>query len=135
MWPAFPASDYYGSSAPSQRHQPTTSLPADQLDAGREGGRQDSSHVHSRTARRGRRPAMPLQPRHDYAAGIHRGLPAGDMNQPKEFPARHRVVRVRVATHPDPPGLKRRWTVRSPTSHDGTRLVLAQMAVHVHTSP
>ena len=29
--PAFPTSNYYGSYAPSQPHQPTTSLPADQL--------------------------------------------------------------------------------------------------------
>ena len=27
MWPAFPASDYYGSSAPPRRHQPATGLP------------------------------------------------------------------------------------------------------------
>jgi hypothetical protein len=29
---------------------------------------------------------MPLPHRHDYAAGIHRGLPTGDINRPKEFP-------------------------------------------------
>ena len=27
LWPAFPASDYYGSSAPSQWHRPATGLP------------------------------------------------------------------------------------------------------------
>ena len=86
MWPAFPASDYYGSSAPPRRHQPATGLPADQLAAGRGGDRRDGSHVHSRTVRRGRRPAMPLQPRHGYAAGIHRGLPAGDINRPRSSP-------------------------------------------------
>ena len=46
MWSAFPTSDYYGSSAPPRRHQPTTGLPADQLAAGREGDRRDGSHVH-----------------------------------------------------------------------------------------
>lgn len=46
MWPAFPASDYYGSSAPSRRHQPTMSLPASQHHAGRGGGHRDGSHVH-----------------------------------------------------------------------------------------
>ncbi len=35
MWPTFPASDYYGSSVPPRRHQPTTCLPADQLAADR----------------------------------------------------------------------------------------------------
>jgi hypothetical protein len=29
---------------------------------------------------------MPLPHRHDYAAGIHRGLSTGDINRPKEFP-------------------------------------------------
>jgi hypothetical protein len=40
MRPAFPASDYYGPSAPSRRHQPTANLPTT-------GGRhRDGSHVH-----------------------------------------------------------------------------------------
>jgi hypothetical protein len=43
---------------------------------------------------------MPLQPRHDYAADLHRGLPAGDINQPKEFLADIAVGRVRAATQP-----------------------------------
>ncbi|MDP9344996.1 MAG: hypothetical protein M3P44_04615 [Actinomycetota bacterium] len=29
---------------------------------------------------------MPLPHRHDYAAGLHRGLPTGDINRSKEFP-------------------------------------------------
>jgi len=37
MCTAFPCSDYYGSSAPSRRHQPTTDLPTGQLAAGRDG--------------------------------------------------------------------------------------------------
>ncbi len=37
MWPAFPASDYYGPSAPSPSHQLTASLPASGPD-GRKGG-------------------------------------------------------------------------------------------------
>jgi hypothetical protein len=57
------------------------------------------SHVHSRTLRRGRRPAMPLQPRHGYAAGLHRGLPAGDITQPRSSPPDN-VVRVRAADQP-----------------------------------
>ena len=39
-----------------------------------------------RTVRRGRRPAMPLQPRHGYAADLHRGLPAGDIPGPTGVP-------------------------------------------------
>jgi hypothetical protein len=30
---------------------------------------------------------MPLPSRHDYATGFHHGLPTGDTNRPKEFPA------------------------------------------------
>jgi hypothetical protein len=29
---------------------------------------------------------MPLPLRHDYAAGFHHGLPAGDINQPRSSP-------------------------------------------------
>jgi hypothetical protein len=61
-------------------------FPAGQLAAAREGDRRDGSHVHSRTVRRGRRPAMPLQHRHGYAAGIHRGLPTGDIDRPRSSP-------------------------------------------------
>ena len=43
MWPAFPASDYYGDSATPWRHQPTTGLPAAR---GRRGRHHDASHVH-----------------------------------------------------------------------------------------
>jgi hypothetical protein len=75
LWPAFPAStagrhtcDYYGSSAPPWQHRSATDLPADQQAAGRGGDRQDGSHVHSATVRRGRCPAMPLQHRPTYAA-------------------------------------------------------------------
>ena len=93
MRPAFPAPDYYGSSAPSRRHQPTTGLPAGQLAADRGGGHRDGSHVHSRTVRRVRCPTMPLQHRHDYAAGLHRGLPAGDINRQGSSPHRRADVR------------------------------------------
>ncbi len=89
MWPAFPASDYE-SSAPSRRHQPTTSLPAHRPEDQWVRDRRDGSHVHRMTARPGRRPAMPLPHRHDYAADLHRGLPTGDINRLEEFPDPHR---------------------------------------------
>ena len=99
MWPAFPTSDYYGSSAPSRWHQPATDLPT--FDPGRAAGRgrRDGSHVHSPTVRRGRRPAMPLQHRHGYAADLHRGLPVGDITRPRSSP-HSRGVRVRAAMRP-----------------------------------
>ena len=37
MWPAFPASNYYGSSAPSRRHQPATDLPLSSGELGSRG--------------------------------------------------------------------------------------------------
>ena len=43
---------------------------------------------------------MPLQHHHDYAAGLHRGLPTGDSDRSKSSPHNHIVVRVRVATQP-----------------------------------
>ena len=51
---------------------------------------------------------MPLQHRHGYAAGLHRGLPTGDINRPKEFAD----VRVGCARHasPHPPGWS--WSCR-----------------------
>jgi hypothetical protein len=45
MWSAFPTSDYYGSSAPSRRHQSTTDLPAHRTSQWVR-DRRDGSHVH-----------------------------------------------------------------------------------------
>ena len=42
---------------------------------------------------------MPLRPRHGYAAGFHRDLPASDIKPAREFPARHEG-RVRAAIQP-----------------------------------
>ena len=86
MRPAFPTSDYYESSARSLGHQLTTSLPAADL-AGRRGGQpKDRSHVHCLTDRRVRRPAFPRQHRHEYAAGLPRGLPAGPADRLRSRP-------------------------------------------------
>jgi len=95
MWPAFPAADYYGSSAPPRRHQPTACLPGDQRAAGRGGGHRGGSHVHWWTVRRGRCPTMPLQHRHGYAADLHRGLPTGDITRPGS--SRPMVASMRAA--------------------------------------
>jgi hypothetical protein len=44
MWPAFPASEYYGSSATPRRQQRTMRLPRTPTRSG--GHRRDASHVH-----------------------------------------------------------------------------------------
>ena len=41
---------------------------------------------------------MPLQHRHDYAAGLHRGLPVGDITRRRS--SLHIAVQVRAATRP-----------------------------------
>ncbi|MGH9044276.1 MAG: hypothetical protein ACRDVP_05485, partial [Acidimicrobiales bacterium] len=46
MWPAFPASDYYGGSVPFPSHQQTTRLPVAALAGRREGRLKNGSHVH-----------------------------------------------------------------------------------------
>jgi hypothetical protein len=78
MWSAFPASDYYGPSAPPHSPRSTVDLARHQPWLGRLVGRLwDGSHVHQQFGWQDRRPAMPLQPRHEYAAGLPRGLPTG----------------------------------------------------------
>ncbi len=62
---------------PSRPRQPTTGLATRLLAAAQARDGRDGSHVHSRSVRRDRRPAMPLQHRHDYyAADLHRGSAA-----------------------------------------------------------
>ena len=76
MWSAFPASDYYGPSAPPHSRRSTVDHARHQPGLGRLARRRwDGSHVHQRFGWQDRRPAMPLQPRHEYAAGLPRGLP------------------------------------------------------------
>jgi hypothetical protein len=45
---------------------------------------------------------MPLPHRHDYAAGIHRGLPTGDIEPAQEFPAT--IDGYAQQPSPNPPG-------------------------------
>lgn len=59
MWTAFPSSDYYGDSAPSHVHQPTTGLPFTALDGRCQGRSRDGSHVHHVSGRWGWCPAIP----------------------------------------------------------------------------
>jgi hypothetical protein len=46
MWPAFPASDYYGGSATSRTVQSSTDLPGPGLEGRVTGPARDASHVH-----------------------------------------------------------------------------------------
>jgi hypothetical protein len=73
MWTAFPSSDYYAGSAPPDTISGRCAFPSPTwLVSGR--GVPDGSHVHLRTACQGRRPAVPLRPRHGYATVFPHGL-------------------------------------------------------------
>jgi hypothetical protein len=108
MYVAFPRSDYYEDSVPSRDHQLTTSLPAP---AHWRRGRadRDGSHVHSLTDRPVRCPAVPLQPRHKYAAGFPRGLPTGPPDRLRSRPGRPAPRRA-LLSGPYPPGWSRFMT-------------------------
>lgn len=93
MWPAFPTSDYYGSSAPPWQYRSATDLPLGRLMVGRDRDHQNGSHVHYKPARWWRCPAIPLRHRHIYAAVLRRGLPAGGTFRSEEFPALHAGAR------------------------------------------
>ena len=45
---------------------------------------------------------MPLRPRHGYAAGFHRGLPAGDITQPRSFLRGQQLLTAQVCTATQP---------------------------------
>ena len=72
---AFPASDYYGPSAPSRAISRRRACPPPAWRRQRgDPGRFPRSPCPDR---RDRRPALPLQHRHEYAADLPRGLPTG----------------------------------------------------------
>ena len=76
LLPAFPASDYYSPSAPSRafsRRRPARRRPGRRS----ESATRNSSHFHLPTSLLDRHPAMPLQPRHRYAADLPYGLLTG----------------------------------------------------------
>ena len=83
MRPALPASDYYGGSAPTQRHQQT--LPSQpQRGEGSPGGFPRSLPFD----RRDRRPAFPLRACHDDNAVTRRGTPRPPNRQHRDRVAR-----------------------------------------------
>ena len=73
---------------PPPRPAPTAGNEPAPLRAGcaKEGRYRDGSHVHHATDRRCRRPTLPQRHRHDYAVGIHRGLPPRGISPGQEFP-------------------------------------------------
>ena len=85
MWPALPASEYYGASVLPDGHQPAMGLPSTELEV-RLGAPAGSSHVHHGIDRRVRCSALPRQHRHAYAAGFRRGLPTDTWNRLRSRP-------------------------------------------------
>ncbi len=97
MQTAFPPSDYYTGSVPSDASSRRRACPPPSWPDGRR-ATPDGSHVHSLTGRQVRCPAMPLRHRRIYAAGLRCGLPADDMQPTRGVP--HPYGRVRAAIQP-----------------------------------
>ena len=93
------ARDYYETSAPPGAHSGRRACPFPHRLHGTR-ATPDGSHVHHTTDRRGRRPALPQRHRHDYAVGLHRGLPPGGISPGSEFPPGATRQTVRTATQP-----------------------------------
>ena len=91
--------DYYGASAPPAALSRRRTCPRPGLAVRARGRHADGSHVHHVIDRSGRRPALPRQHRHGYAADLHRGLPTGELNGFGVDP--HHTDRGR-ALHPGP---------------------------------
>ena len=101
MYAAFLRSDYYTGSVPSDVISRRRACPPPPWP---DGGRAppDGSHVHYLTGRQVRCPAMPLRPRHIYAADLRCGLPTDDMQPAQEFPTH--TGGYAPPPSPDPPG-------------------------------
>ncbi len=56
---------------------------------------------------------MPLQHRHGYAAGPHRGLPTGDINRSRSHHTQQLLDGCALLRGPDPPGSSRWVSLRS----------------------
>ena len=108
MWSAFPASDYYGPSAPPWGHQPTTGLPATTHNGWQEGRSQGGSHVHYVSIDGVGVQLFPLQHRHEYAADLPRGLTTDCIRSASESPPVDQHGRRALRSGPHPPGWSRR---------------------------
>jgi hypothetical protein len=94
MWPAFPSSDYYGPPSHPKTISRQRACPSPPWLGG---GRGDLGWFPRSpcTVRRGRRPAMPLHPRHEYAAGLPRGLVVGTGSRLRSPGVQITALRVR----------------------------------------
>ena len=117
MWPAFPASEYYGGSAPPTPFGRQRAYPPDRPGGTPDGTRTDGSHVHCCSGRRARRPALPLRHRRGYAADLHHDLPGPT----------HDTVPT-VPRHRPPPGDGRRLRTAHQPKSTGFELVDDQEA-------
>src|ERR1700756_3398775 len=99
MWPALPAPEYYGGSAPPA---PSAGIAPIRPHLPR---RETRRTGHGRfpcsllSDRRVRHPALPLRPRHGYAAVLRHGLPPQAAKTRTGVPARNEG-RARTATQP-----------------------------------
>jgi hypothetical protein len=73
---------------------------------------------------------MPLRLRHGDAADFHRGLPTGDINQPKS--SLH-VMRVRAATQPPNPSGSSWWSALERRSNAGSSRTPSRLACRTQT--
>ncbi len=124
MWPVFPTSDYYGASVPSRPISRQRACPSPTWPAGvrAEPGWFPRSPCSVRPVRR---PAVPLQHRNDYAAGLRRGLTTGTINRLRSRPRRQPTARACTALRPisarfEPMELLRSFSTgssRTPSGH------------------
>ena len=118
MRPAFPTSDYYEDSA-RPRGATADDEPARRRPGGGGEGSPGPFPRSPLTVRRVRRPAFPRQHRHEYAAGLPHGLPAGPVDRLRSRPSQPPGRALRSG--PYPPGWSRFWTCGGSTTGSCTR--------------
>lgn len=98
----------------------------------REGDHRDGSHVHDEIDRSGRRPALPRQHRHAYAAGLQRGLPTARATRLRSRQRAPAPRRRALQTGPDPPGFEPASRLRS-VEHWFTHVAPSDLARRART--
>ena len=90
MWPALPAPEYYGGSAPPGPFSGRRAYPRPELAARQQGTATGRFPRSLSFARRRRSPAVSQRHRHEYAADLPHGLPGPVKEPPREVPAARR---------------------------------------------
>src|SRR5436190_5713794 len=90
MWPAFPAPEYYGGSAPPGPFSGRRAYPRPELAARQQGTATGRFPRSLSFARRRRSPAVSQRHRHEYAADLPHGLPGPVKEPSREVPAARR---------------------------------------------